>query len=406
MSDKEKIILAYSGGLDTSIILRWLIDRGYDVIAYVADVGQDDDFDAIEKKAYACGASKVYVCDLREAFVKDYVFKAVSANAIYEGTYLLGTAVARPIIAQTHVDIAKKEGAKILCHGATGKGNDQARFEIGYMKLMPEAVIYSPWKDPEFLSEFKGRTDMIAYADKCGIEIPVSLRKPFSIDENLLHTSYEAGVLEDPSTPYDKSMFKKGTHPYDAPDEPEIIKITFEKGEPVLVENTTSGEKVEGALDLFNYLNDLGNKHGIGIVDMVENRLMGMKSRGVYVTPGGTILYNAHHDLESLTLDKEVQHYKLLMSSEIGRIIYNGLWFAPEMDFLMSAVNFSQQRVNGTVTMSLYKGNASPIARDSKTHSLYDTGIASMDEEGGYDQTDAKGFIRIFGLRLKVGNDQ
>ncbi|MHC1609693.1 MAG: argininosuccinate synthase [Candidatus Methanofastidiosia archaeon] len=399
----NKIVLAYSGGLDTSIILRWLIDCGNEVVAYVADVGQDDDFDEIATKAEACGASKVYVEDLKDEFVNDYVYKAIQANAIYEGQYLLGTAVARPIIALRHVEIAKREGANILCHGATGKGNDQARFELAYMKLMPGATIYSPWKDPVFLSEFKGRTDMIDYAEKHNISIPVSLKKPFSIDENMLHTSYEAGVLEDPSKRYDISMFKKGTHPFNAPNTPEYIKITFENGKPSKVVNIDNGHTVKGPTDIFNYLCSLGLKHGVGIVDMVENRLMGMKSRGVYVTPGGTILYNAHRDLESITLDKEVQYYKKIMEVEIGKLIYNGLWFSPEFEFLMKAIDYSQKSVNGDVEMVLYKGNASAVSRSS-SNSLYDGAVASMDEEGGYDQTDAKGFIKIFGIRLKAGS--
>jgi len=401
--DYNKVVLAYSGGLDTSVILRWLIDKGYDVIAYIADVGQHDDFDQIAEKARACGASKVYVSDLKEEFLTDYVYEAIAANAVYENVYLLGTAVARPIIAKEHVRIAREEGAGVLCHGATGKRNDQARFELAYMTLMPETEILSPWKDPEWLSEFKGRKDMIAYAEKCEIPIPVSLRKPFSIDENLLHTSYEAGVLEDPGRPYDKDMFKKGTHPFDAPDEPDFIRIHFKGGAPVKVEDIEAGTSVEGTLALFDHLNELGLKHGVGIVDMVENRLMGMKSRGVYVTPGGTILFNAHRDLESITLDKEVQHYKEWMAIEIGRLIYNGLWFSPEFDFLMQSVRHSQKAVNGHVDLAIYKGAAHVIGRHSDS-SRYDNGIASMDEHGGYDQTDAKGFIRIFGLRLKAGS--
>ncbi|HPR41257.1 MAG TPA: argininosuccinate synthase [Candidatus Methanofastidiosa archaeon] len=398
--ENKKVILAYSGGLDTSIILKWLVERGNEVVAYVADVGQDDDFKKIEEKAYYCGASKVYVSDLREEFITEYVFRALKANAVYEGTYLLGTAVARPLIAKEHVRIAKLENATVLCHGATGKGNDQARFEIGYMALMPEAEIYSPWKDAEFLNEFQGRKDMIKYAEEHDIPIPVTLKKPFSIDENLLHTSYEAGILEDPANKYDPAMFKKGIHPKDAPDQTETIKLTFKEGVPVEVENLGTGASYTDPLELFTYLNDLGYKHGIGIVDMVENRLMGMKSRGVYVTPGGTILYNAHKDLETITLDKEVQHYKLLMSSEIGRIIYNGLWFSPEMEFLMAAIDNSQKSVNGEVEMCLYKGNAIVTSRTSE-NSLYNEGIASMDINGDYDQTDAKGFIRIYGLRLR-----
>ncbi|MHC1604795.1 MAG: argininosuccinate synthase [Candidatus Methanofastidiosia archaeon] len=398
----NKVVLAYSGGLDTSVILQWLIDKDYDVVAYIADVGQKDDFSHVEEKALACGASKIYLCDLKEEFIEDYVYKALAANAVYEGSYLLGTSLARPLIAKKQVEIAKKEGADILCHGATGKGNDQVRFELTYMKLMPEASILSPWKDPEFLSQFNGRSDMIKYAQENSIEVPVTRENPYSIDDNIMHTSYESGKLEDPSTPYDAGMFKNGTHPFNAPDAPELVKITFTEGKPTFVKNLKTGKTASGALELFEYLNNLGLKHGIGIVDMVENRTIGMKSRGVYVTPGGTILLNAHKDLESITLDKEVLHLKEWMSLVIGRLIYNGLWFSPEMEFLMKSIEHSQKSVNGDVKMALYKGNATVMGRSS-LNALYEEALASMDIDGGFDQTDAKGFIKIYGMRLKAG---
>ena len=398
---KTKILLAYSGGLDTSVMLKWLIKKGYNVIAYVADVGQKEDFQEIKNKALKTGASKVYIEDLKKELVENYIFQALKANAIYEEQYLLGTAIARPIIAKKQVEIAKKENTNILAHGCTGKGNDQVRFELVWMQLMPDVKIISPWKDQEWLKQFKGRTDLIKYAEKEKIPIDVTLKKPYSTDENLMHISYESGILEDTKTGPDSSMFKLTKSPISAPDKETKIIIEFEKGIPTLVNNATKNEKVKGSLKLFNYLNSLASENGIGRIDIVENRFVGIKSRGVYETPAGTILLKAHKDLESIVLDKEVMNLKKLMSPLIGKIIYNGFWYSPEMKFLMAAINQSQENVTGKVYLTLYKGNVIVTGRESK-YSLYNEAIASMEEEGGYDQKDAAGFIKITGLRLKL----
>ncbi len=400
---KKKIILAYSGGLDTSVILKWLIDKGYDVVCYMADVGQNEDFFKAKAKALSIGASKVYIEDLKEEFVSGYIFQALKANAVYEGKYLLGTSLARPLIAKKHIEIAKKENTKIVAHGATGKGNDQVRFELAFMKLMPDVEIISPWKDPEFLAKFHGRTDMINYAKEKGIPIESTLEKPYSMDDNLMHISYEAGFLEDPKYEPKEDMFKKTISPKDAPDKETKIMIEFKKGVPVAVHNLSEGKKVDSALQLFIFLNELGSKNGIGRIDLVENRFVGMKSRGVYETPAGTILLKAHLDIEGLVLDKEVSHLKDMLMPKIAELIYNGFWFSPEFEFLMTAIDKSQENVDGKVYMTLYKGNAFVTARESEK-SLYDEDIASMDKLGKYDQTDAKGFIRLNALRLKLGS--
>ncbi len=398
---KKKIILAYSGGLDTSVILQWLLDKNYEVICFIADVGQADDFDAARKKALKIGASKVYIEDMKKEFLEKYVFQAIKSNAIYEGKYLLGTSLARPIIAQKQIELAKKEGTKTVAHGATGKGNDQVRFELTYMALMPDVEIIAPWKDPEYLSQFKGRTDMINYATKKGIPISQTIKKPYSSDDNLLHISYEAGELEDPMFEPNPDMFQKTVSPKNAPDKETKIMIEFKNGVPIKVANITEKKEVKGSLELFKYLNELGAKNGVGRIDLVENRFVGMKSRGVYETPAGTILLIAHKDLEGLTLDREVSHLKDGLMPKIAELIYNGFWFSPEMEFLNAAVNKSQEEVEGKVYLTLYKGNAFVTGRESEK-SLYNLKIASMDEAGGYDQTDAKGFIRLNALRLKM----
>lgn len=398
---KQKLVLAYSGGLDTSVILKWLVNKGYEVVAYVADVGQREDFEAVKKKALATGASKVYVLDLKRELVEDYVFEAMKANAIYEGRYLLGTALARPLIAKKHVEIAEKEGTNVLAHGCTGKGNDQVRFELTWMRFMPHVKIVSPWKDKEWLAQFKGRSDMIKYAGEQGIPISATLKKPYSIDENLVHMSYESGILEDPACEPDEGMFKTTVSPMKAPDSETKISIEFDQGVPVKVVNASEGGEITGSLEIFQYLNKLGGENGVGRIDIVENRHVGIKSRGVYETPGGTILFKAHQDLESITLDKEVMHLKELLSPMIAKLIYNGMWYSPEMEFLMAAIEKSQENVSGEVGMSLYKGNAAITGRSSP-NSLYGQAISSMDEEGGYNQEDAKGFINITGLRMKL----
>jgi len=398
---KQKVILAYSGGLDTSVILKWLIDKGFDVVCYMADVGQDEDFEAAKKKALSIGASKVIVSDLKKKFVEDYIFQALKANAVYEGKYLLGTALARPLIAKKQIEIAKEENANIVAHGATGKGNDQVRFELAYMQLMPDVNIISPWKDKEFLEEFQGRSDLINYAKNNHIPIDSTHAKPYSMDDNIMHISYEAGQLEDPKYEAKNEMFKKTVSPKDAPDKETKIMIDFKKGIPVAVKNITENVLVQGSLKLFEYLNELGSVNGIGRIDLVENRFVGMKSRGIYETPAGTILLKAHLDIEGLTLDKEVCHLKDMLMPKIAELIYNGYWFSPEMKFLMKSIEFSQEDVEGKVYMTLYKGNAYVTARESEK-SLYDMDLASMDKLGNYDQQDAKGFIKINALRLKL----
>lgn len=395
----KKIILAYSGGLDTSVILKWLIDQGYEVIAYVADVGQEEDFEKVKEKALKIGASKVYVEDLKKEFVEKYIFQALKANAIYESTYLLGTAIARPLIAKKQVEIAKKEHTNILSHGATGKGNDQVRFELTYLTLMPDAIIISPWKDETFLKEFEGRSDLISYAKQNGIPISATLEKSYSKDDNLMHISYESGILENPLTEPQENMFEKTKSIKNANEEEEKIIIHFEKGIPVKVSN---GEKeIKGSLEIFNYLNKLGSDHGIGRIDIVENRFVGVKSRGVYESPGATILYKVHRDLEGLVLDREVAHIKDSLVPKIAQIIYNGYWFSPEMDFLMASINQSQEKVSGKVHLILYKGNIIITGRSSP-FSLYNEAFSSMDKEGGFDQKDSKGFIKINSIRLQA----
>ncbi len=401
---KQKVVLAYSGGLDTSVILKWLVNKGYEVIAFIADVGQDEEFHAAKEKALKLGASKVYIEDLKKEFVENFIFQALKANAIYEGKYLLGTSLARPLIAKKQVEIAEKEGTNILAHGCTGKGNDQVRFELTWMKFMPDVKIISPWKDEEWLKQFKGRSDMIKYAEKEGIPLKASLEKPYSIDENIMHVSYESGILENPKNGPDAGMFKMTVSPQKAPDMETKICIQFEKGVPVKVINLTDETEVTGSLELFKYLNWLGAKNGVGRIDIVENRFVGIKSRGVYETPAGTMLFKAHQDVESITLDKEVMHLKELFAPIVAKLIYNGFWYAPEMEFIMAAINNSQKNVCGNVYITLYKGNVIVTGRESK-HSLYDQTLSSMDEEGGYDQTDAKGFIKITGLRLKLQSD-
>ncbi len=398
---KSKLILAYSGGLDTSVMLKWLINKGYEVIAYVADVGQKEDFKRIKEKALKTGASKVYVEDLKKELVENYIFQMLKANAIYEGQYLLGTAIARPIIAKKQVEIAKKEKTNILAHGCTGKGNDQVRFELTWMKFLPNVKIISPWKEDDWLDRFKGRIDLINYAKKHNIPIDVTLKKPYSTDENLLHMSYESGILEDAACKPNKDMFKLTKSPKDAPDKEIEIIIEFNKGIPIKVTNITNKKEVTGSLKLFSYLNKLAGENGIGRIDIVENRHVGIKSRGVYETPAGTILFKAHHDLESITLDKDVIHLKELMSPIIAKLIYNGFWFSPEMEILMAAINKSQKNVTGKVFLTLYKGNLIVKGRESK-FSLYNESLASMDIIGGYDQKDAAGFIKIIGLKFKI----
>ena len=395
----EKVVLAYSGGLDTSVILKWLVERGYEVVAFVADVGQDDDFDRVREKALKAGASRVYVEDLKEEFVTDFIFPAFKANAIYEGRYLLGTALARPLIARHQIRIAAREQAKYVSHGATGKGNDQVRFELTYYALNPRIRVIAPWKMPEFLAQFQGRSDLLAYAATHGIEVQATAAKPYSEDENLLHLSHEAGILEDPSRPAGEDVYSRTVSPERAPDTPTRIVMTFKDGVPVRVENLEDGTVHTKPLELFQYLNTLGQQNGIGRMDMVENRFVGIKSRGVYETPGGTILHVAHRDIESIAMDREVMRLRDMLSAELSQFIYYGFWYSPEMDFLMAAIDKSQEVIDGRVWLKLYKGTAYATARESSS-SLYDQELSSMDIEGGFNQQDSAGFIKINALRL------
>lgn len=399
--EKKKVVLAYSGGLDTSVILKWLANKGYEVICFVGDVGQNEDFESIKQKALKTGASKIYVENLQEEFITDYVFPALKWNAIYEGRYLLGTALARPLLAKKQIELAKQEGAQYVSHGATGKGNDQVRFELSYYALNPKIKVISPWKDKEFLSQFKGRTDMINYAKKQNIEIKASKAKPYSEDENLMHISHEAGILEDPSFAPSEDVFSMTKSPKDAPDQETIIDIHFKDGIPTkLVYNKKSITK---PLEIFMQLNKLGSDNGIGRVDMVENRFVGIKSRGIYESPGATILWAAHRDLEGIAMDKEVMALRDMLMPKFAECVYNGFWFSPEMDFLMTAIAKSQEAIDGQVSISLYKGNVQAIGRKSPT-SLYNQNTSSMDIEGDFDQTDSQGFININAVRLKAHN--
>ncbi|MEA2113766.1 MAG: argininosuccinate synthase [Thermodesulfobacteriota bacterium] len=389
----NKIVLAYSGGLDTSVILKWLA-REYEcpIIAFAADVGQHEDWDAIREKGMATGAEKVVISDLREEFVRDYIFPAFRANAIYEGSYLLGTSLARPIIGREQVRIAEQEGADAVSHGATGKGNDQVRFELTYLALNPRLQIIAPWR----IWDLNSRKKLVAFAREHSIPIPTTKKNPYSSDENLLHISFEGGILEDPWNEPEESMFKLSLSPEKAPDRPTYTELDFEQGNPVAID----GERL-GPVELFAKLNTLGGNNGIGRLDMVENRFVGMKSRGVYETPGGTILRAAHRDLETITLDREVMRIRDSLIPEYARLIYNGFWFSPEMEMLQKTMDESQKTVNGTVRLKLYKGNCIPVGRKSD-NSLYSEAFATFEEDEVYNQADAAGFIKLNSLRLQI----
>jgi argininosuccinate synthase len=395
----KKVMLAYSGGLDTSVILKWLINKGYDVIAYVADVGQNDDFEAVREKALAIGASSVIIEDLKREFVTDYIFQAVKSNAVYEDRYLLGTALARPLIAKKQIEAAIEYGADYVAHGATGKGNDQVRFELAYYALKPDIKVISPWKDAEFLSQFQGRSDMIRYAAGHRIPVKASISKPYSEDDNLMHISHEAGILEDPLYFGGKEILEKMVMPMDAPDKETHISITFKDGIPVNVTNKDDGTSYSDPLELFIYLNKLGGTNGIGLLDMVENRFVGIKSRGIYETPGATILYAAHKDIEGIAMDREVMRLRNMLAPVFAELVYNGFWFSPEMEFLKASMDKSQEVIDGVVHMILYKGNIIIEGRESPS-SLYNKELSSMDIEGGFNQADSLGFIRINAIRL------
>ena len=393
MVDVKKVVLAYSGGLDTSVILKWLIEiYKCEVITFTADVGQEEELDGLEEKAISTGAVKAYIEDLREEFIKDYVFPAFRANAIYEGQYLLGTSIARPLIAKKQIEIATKEGADAVSHGATGKGNDQVRFELGYYAMNPEIKIIAPWREWDLTS----RTRLMDFAKTHDIEIPQTINKPFSIDRNMLHISYEGGVLEDPWTPAPDELYIMSVRPEEAPDTPEIIDITFEHGDPVAI-----NDKKLSPAKLFKKLNQVAGRNGIGRIDIVENRFVGMKSRGVYETPGGTLLRAAHLNMESITLDREVAHIRDSLIPKYAELIYNGFWFSPEMKMMQNMIDDTQRHVSGKVRLKLYKGGCYILGRESD-NSLYDESFATFEDDNVYSQKDAEGFIKLNALRFRI----
>ncbi len=389
----KKIVLAYSGGLDTSVILKWLQEKYQcPVVAFAADLGQDEDWKAVREKGVATGAEKVVIEDLQETFVRDFIYPAFRANAIYEGSYLLGTSLARPLIARQQVKLADAENADAVSHGATGKGNDQVRFELTYMALNPRLKIIAPWR----IWDLNSRSKLISYAREHDIPIPVTKEKPYSSDENLLHISFEGGILEDPWNEPDSAMYKMTQAPETAPDIPTYLEIDFAQGNPVAING-----KILPPAALFQELNRLGGENGIGRLDMVENRFVGMKSRGVYETPGGTILRTAHRDLETITMDREVMRIRDSLIARYSELIYNGFWFSPEMRLLQKTMDTAQETVSGTVRLKLYKGNCMPVGRRSE-QSLYRESFATFEEDEVYNQADAGGFIKLNALRLQI----
>lgn len=397
-----KIALAYSGGLDTSVLVRWLKDHyKAEIVTFAADVGQEEELDGLEEKAKATGASEHYTLDLVDEFAADFIYPMMRANAIYEGQYFLGTSIARPLIAKAQIELARKTGAEALSHGATGKGNDQVRFELTYAALAPDLQTISPWRMDVFREAFPGRSEMIAYCAENGINVEASASKPYSMDRNLLHISYEAGILEDPwfdpTTPDNKVMYKLTVDPEDAPNEAEYVELDFEKGDCVAV----NGQAMAPA-QVLKTLNALAGKHGIGRVDIVENRFVGMKSRGVYETPGGTILMMGHKQVESITMDRDLEHLRDSLIPKYAELVYNGFWYAPEREALQAFIDDSQKSVTGTVRLKLYKGNVTTVGRKSP-YSLYNEDVASMEGvKSDYNPNDATGFIRLQGLRLKA----
>uniref|UniRef100_A0A8C6PJG5 Argininosuccinate synthase n=1 Tax=Nothobranchius furzeri TaxID=105023 RepID=A0A8C6PJG5_NOTFU len=385
------VVLAYSGGLDTSCILVWLKEQGYDVITYLANIGQDEDFEAARKKAESLGAKKVFIEDLRSEFVEDFIWPSVQANAVYEDRYLMGTAIARPCIARRQVEIARMESAQFVSHGATGKGNDQIRFELTCYALYPEVKIIAPWRIPEFYNRFRGRTDLMEYAKKHGIPVPVTPRAPWSMDANLMHISYESGILENPKSHAPADLYLMTKNPEDAPNVPDVLEIEFRKGFVA----KASIQKYPLSL----LLSPRG-KHGVGRIDIVENRFIGMKSRGIYETPGGTVLLKAHLDIETFTMDKEVRRIKQGLGVKFSELVYNGFWYSPECDFVRHCIAKSQENVEGKVQLSIFKGQVYILGRESPK-SLYNEELVSMDVQGDYDPCDASGFIRINAVRLR-----
>lgn len=397
---KGTVVLAYSGGLDTSCILVWLKEQGYDVITYLADIGQDEDFEAAREKAKKLGAKKVYIEDLRKEFVEDFIWPAVQANAVYEDRYLMGTSIARPCIARRQVEIACKEGAEYVSHGATGKGNDQIRFELTCYALYPKVKIIAPWRIPEFYNTFRGRKDLMEFAKKHGIPVPVTPKAPWSMDANLMHISYESGILENPKSHAPADLYLMTKNPQDSPNNPDVLEIEFRNGVPVKVRNVKDNTSKNSPLEIFSYLNAIGGKHGVGRIDIVENRFIGMKSRGIYETPGGTILLSAHLDIETFTMDKEMRRIKQGLGVKFSELVYNGFWYSPECEFVRHCIAKSQENVEGKVQLSVYKGHVYVLGRESPK-SLYNEELVSMDVQGDYDPCDASGFIRINAVRLR-----
>jgi len=394
------VVLAYSGGLDTSCILVWLKEQGYDVICYLANIGQDEDFEAAKVKAMKLGAKKVFIEDIQAEFVEEFIWPAVQANAIYEDRYLLGTSVARPCIARRQVQIARQEGAQFVSHGATGKGNDQVRFELTCYALYPDVKIISPWRIPEFYTRFRGRKDLMEYAQKHGIPVSATPKAPWSMDANLMHISYESGILENPKNHAPDDLYMMTKNPEDSPSVPDILEIEFKRGVPVKVTNKKDGNSQDKPLEIFRYLNDIGGKHGVGRIDIVENRFIGMKSRGIYETPGGTILYQAHLDIETFTMDKEVRRIKQGLGITFSEQLYNGFWYSPECEFVRDCIAKSQESVEGKVQLKVFKGQVYILGRES-AKSLYNEELVSMDVQGDYDPCDASGFIKINAVRLR-----
>ncbi|PMD22886.1 argininosuccinate synthetase [Hyaloscypha hepaticicola] len=398
---KEKVCLAYSGGLDTSCILAWLIEKGYDVVCFMADVGQEEDFEAAKAKALKIGAVACYVEDLRREFIEELCFPAVQCNAIYENVYLLGTSLARPVIARSQIKVAQKEGCVAVSHGCTGKGNDQVRFELAFYALQPTIKVIAPWRLPEFYERFAGRNDLLDYAEKAGIPVSSTKSKPWSMDENLAHCSYEAGILEDPDVTAPSDMWKLTVDPLKAPDTPEDFTLVFEKGLPKKL-ITSKGKTITDSVELFLEANAIARRHGVGRIDIVENRFIGLKSRGCYETPGLTCLRSAHIDLEGLVLDREVRALRdQFVTFNYAKILYNGLYFSPEREFLEESIVASQKNVNGQVRCRVYKGSFIVLGRSSETEKLYDASESSMDEIGAFSPEATTGFIAVQAIRLK-----
>ncbi|KAJ5216185.1 Argininosuccinate synthase [Penicillium cinerascens] len=401
---KGKVCLAYSGGLDTSCILKYLIEEGYEVVCFMADVGQEEDFEAAREKALAIGALKCEIIDIRREFIEELCFPAIACNAVYENVYLLGTSLARPVIARAQIDVAKREGCFAVSHGCTGKGNDQVRFELAFYALQPNIKVIAPWRDPVFYERFVGRNDLLKYAAEKGIPVTSTKSKPWSMDENLAHCSYEAGILEDPDTTPPTDMWKLTVDPLTAPDQPEDFTVTFEKGVPVKLEFAEKGQKktVTDSVDVFLTANAIARRHGVGRVDIVENRFIGIKSRGCYETPGLTCLRAAHIDIEGLVMDREVRALRdQFVTFNYSKLLYNGMYFSPEREFLESSITASQKSVNGQVRCRAYKGNVSILGRSSETEKLYDMTESSMDEIGDFSPAETTGFINVSAIRLK-----